>query len=103
MIEEHSEQSYTDVGNVESCFLDSRTGDFTETYREELPLPDSDAEAKEVHRLTNQEARRLLIWKRVLVVLLVVIGTLASTGAYFLLASDQEERDLDTVSEFCLF
>ena len=53
-----------------------------------------------MHRLTNQEARRLLIWKRVLVVFLVVIGTLVSTGAYILLVNDQKDRDLDTVSDF---
>ena len=99
MIEEHSEQSYTEVGHVESAYLDHRTGDFTETYREDLPLPETDDDGKELQRLTSRETKRVQFWRVVLVISLLVIGALVVTGAYLLLSQSEVNTYLDGVSK----
>jgi hypothetical protein len=61
-IEEQSEQSYTEIGHYvaandaeEVSLVDTRTGDFTETYREELQrTPYADKDARQMEKLIRR-------------------------------------------------
>jgi hypothetical protein len=105
-IEEQSEQSYTEIGHYvaandaeEVSLVDTRTGDFTETYREELQrTPDADKDARQMEKLIRRQARRVQTGRRVFVACTLIAGLLVATGAFLSLSKLQQTDSTERVS-----
>jgi hypothetical protein len=105
-IEEHSEQSYTEIGNYDTAndaedhsLVDTRTGDFTETYREELlRTPDADKDAKQMEKLIRRQARRVQRGRRMFLAFTLIVGILVATGAFLSLSKLQQVDSTERVS-----
>lgn len=108
-IEEHSEQSYTEIGHYvaandaeDHSLVDTRTGDFTETYREEqLRTPDADKDAKQMEKLIRRQAKRVQTGRRMFVAFTLIVGILVATGAFLSLSKLQQTDSTERVSFDC--
>jgi hypothetical protein len=105
-IEEHSEQSYTEIGNYDTVndaedhsLVDTRTGDFTETYREELlRTPDADKDAKQMEKLIRRQAKRVQKGRRLFATCILIVGVLVVAGAFLSLSKLEKTESTEKVS-----